>query len=936
MASKSPHRWPFPGSRWWKFDFHSHTPASTDTLWAKQGSSLTPKEWLLEYMAAEIDCVAVTDHNTGKWIDKLQTAYNQMKAEFDNGDGHEGFRELTLFPGVEISVQGGIHLLAVFNPSANTSDVDQLLGRIEYQGTAGSSDGVTSIGAAKVVARVLESGAIPIPAHADRKKGLLALKDDDTRSARLDANSLVQVLKEPGIFAMEVLDPNEPKPQLYENHSPSWSEVLGSDWHGYTRDNSPGSRYTWVKMEMPSLEGLRLALLDGNGFSLRRSDEDGEFDPFRTPETFINRIEVEGARYMGNGKCEILEFTPFYNALVGGRGTGKSTIVQALRLAFHRGEEMTKLAEQSEVRRRFERFSKIARTRDEDGALRDSTIIRVTLWRDGRPHRLVWKADASGEVVEEMADNGDWQASDSQAVNADRFPIRIMSQGQIAAMASENRQALIDIIDEAAGISAIRSSLKDGTREFLSLRAGIRVIEDRLAKQPELARRLSDLESKLKAYKELSYADVLKAHQIALRQQREVDSALKHLRSISGRIGALTTDFQLDDWPNDLFDVNRDADILKWRATIEHVLARLGKELTDAAARFDDIVTTLGTDADLQLWDQRVKGANSAYLELKKKLPSEKDSGPTAFGRIEQERQKIEAQIRECDESENQLEELQAKSEQLLERLRDLRRQITERRAGFVNDTLHTNRFVRIEVVRYGYDERVYEREIRELIDAVDERFEKDILSYENGPPDSGLAYKLAKATDREAAVEELKETIIQIDSTLGGHFRNFLQRKLQKPEFADRVRCWFPEDDLKIKYRRGSEDWARITEGSQGQRSAALLAFLLAFGDAPLVLDQPEDDLDNHLIYDLIVRQIRENKLRRQLLIVTHNPNVVVNGDAEMIHALDFKQGQCRVIEKGALQDTSVREEVCLVMEGGREAFERRWVRLGKNPTNV
>ena len=95
--------------------------------------------------------------------------------------------------------------------------------------------------------------------------------------------------------------------------------------------------------------------------------------------------------------------------------------------------------------------------------------------------------------------------------------------------------------------------------------------------------------------------------------------------------------------------------------------------------------------------------------------------------------------------------------------------------------------------------------------------------------------------------------------------------------------------------------------------------------------MDQPEDDLDNHLIYDLVVRQIRENKLRRQLIIVTHNPNVMINGDAEMVHAFGFSGGQCRVIKHGALQEKAVREEVCRVMEGGREAFARRWERLGR-----
>ena len=65
-------------------------------------------------------------------------------------------------------------------------------------------------------------------------------------------------------------------------------------------------------------------------------------------------------------------------------------------------------------------------------------------------------------------------------------------------------------------------------------------------------------------------------------------------------------------------------------------------------------------------------------------------------------------------------------------------------------------------------------------------------------------------------------------------------------------------------------------------------LAFILSYGDEPLLLDQPEDDLDNKLIYDLIVRQLRETKTKRQVIVVTHNANIVVNGDAEMVLPLE------------------------------------------------
>jgi hypothetical protein len=98
--------WPYPGARWWKFGFHTHTPASKDTAaWqAAIGTphELTPQTWLCKYIAAGIDCVAVIDHNTGEWIDKLKAAYSEMKREADAGAPTVGFRELHLYPGVEI------------------------------------------------------------------------------------------------------------------------------------------------------------------------------------------------------------------------------------------------------------------------------------------------------------------------------------------------------------------------------------------------------------------------------------------------------------------------------------------------------------------------------------------------------------------------------------------------------------------------------------------------------------------------------------------------------------------------------------------------------------------------------------------------------------------------------------------------------------------
>ena len=141
MTNNADIEWPYPGARWWKFDFHTHTPASSDTPWHRLSGSdgeLTPEQWLQHYMDAKIDCVAITDHNSGAWVDKLKCAYERMQENRESN-----FRKLHLFPGIEISVNGGFHLLAILGKDRDTPSIDTLIGKIEYNSTKGSSDGVT-------------------------------------------------------------------------------------------------------------------------------------------------------------------------------------------------------------------------------------------------------------------------------------------------------------------------------------------------------------------------------------------------------------------------------------------------------------------------------------------------------------------------------------------------------------------------------------------------------------------------------------------------------------------------------------------------------------------------------------------------------------------------------------------------------------------------
>lgn len=912
--------WPYPGARWWKFDFHTHTPASRDTdAWQQAVGTpdeVTPEKWLLQYMAAGIDCVAVTDHNSGAWIDRLKDAYAQMQTQADRGNAPTGFRPLTIFPGVEISANGGIHVLAIFDPSFTTSDIDSLLGAVEYEGTKGDSDGETRKSVAEVIAKIIERGGIAIPAHADSPKGLLRV-DPGTRKCALSAHTVRQALEVEGLLAVEWCDPTNHYPEAVDRLAAPLARVLGSDCHNFRGNKTPGSAYTWVKMAQPTLEGLRLALLDGNGVSIRRSDDTEAFDPFQTPTHLIRAIEIEKARVMGHHPPARLDLSPYFNAIVGGRGTGKSTIVHVLRLVTRREDE---LPVGSEPRERFDAFRQIAKRRDDQGALRAETTIRVEWQHEETRLRLCW-ADGGRTLQVEEERGGQWLPSQSQSVNAARFPIRIFSQGQIAAMVEGGRQTLLRIIDEAGGIGPLVQVYEEARRAFLAQSARLREIDTKLTQLPEIKRRLQELEAKLHTLAQKEHAAVLKAYARAQRQQRAVDETLAQLGEGVGVLREAAERLLLDDWPLQYFDAPEDADLLGWRADVDRAMAQARQRLEQAAAELDKAIGQLTGDARLDRWRKRATEASVRHEQLQAQLAAQGVADPQAFARLTQERQQLEAQ-------QKALLQLQADREALAEQVQSqqtlvlARRQaITWQRQAFLDKHLSNNPHVRMQVVPFGFDAQVIERSLRALIDAEDERFAEDM---------EGLATALAEAQDKLIMIEQIRERLLEPDPSFHGKFRNYLSKRWEKPEWADHVRLWYPEDDLRIEYQR-DQRWYAISQGSQGQRSAALLAFLLAFGDEPIVLDQPEDDLDNHLIYDLIVRQIRENKLRRQLIIVTHNPNVVVNGDAELVHVMDFGSGQCYVKESGALQEKTVREEVCRVMEGGREAFAHRWKRLGQ-----
>jgi uncharacterized protein (UPF0335 family) len=120
-----------------------------------------------------------------------------------------------------------------------------------------------------------------------------------------------------------------------------------------------------------------------------------------------------------------------------------------------------------------------------------------------------------------------------------------------------------------------------------------------------------------------------------------------------------------------------------------------------------------------------------------------------------------------------------------------------------------------------------------------------------------------------------------------------------------------------------GTPHFKDASDLSRGQKCTALLPILLARRDNPLIIDQPEDNLDNHFIFETVVNAVQRMKRRRQMIFITHNANIPVLAEAELVLVMN-SDGRVGVIEKSGTVD-ECREQIIDLLEGGREAFDLR-----------
>ncbi len=892
--------WNWPGSRWWRVDFHTHSPASHDFGSQSERDAQDWECWIKAVRDAEIQAVAITDHNTAEGISKLQ----QAAASVEDAP--------VLFPGVEITASDGVHLLLLMDPDCKQQHIDALLSRVKIPVDKRGAETARSTLSVEEILGECGGDTLIIGAHVNTDAGLLQEHDGQQRTT---------VLRHQNLAAVEV-HPNKEIDESWLDGSRSevkrrLPQVWASDGHDF---NELGRRFTWVKMTRPNLEGLRLALLDGAPSSLKTELD----DPNVHADLAIESITVDKGKFIGRSEPITVEFNPWLNAIIGGRGTGKSTLIDFCRKTLRREAELDRSdsSEEGSLRSLFELRMRVSPSRREEGLLTDGTRVEVVYRKNSERFFLSW--DQKGSVRPIARLDGDERIPEEGDIR-ERFPVRIYSQKQLFALA-QDPNALLAVIDdsEIVGGAGLKRQITQRETRYLSLCAEARAAYKQADGLPTLRASHAEVRRKLDILEGGGQAQALNEYR-KRRQQNEtwraiLEAASQAVESVGDSAAELSVaDLNIG---ADAEDDPAQASLMRMHKTLRQAVAHLESRVRESVEQTRREIDKIDKGADADQWRAAVKTSENEFQRVSSQLAEEGISAPNEYGDLLEQAAELKREIESLEKEQKRAEELESKAAKTLDEYRRLRCELSYKRRNFAREM--SGERIRVEIDEYANRKNLAE-ELSEILGI--EHFADDRRE---------LARRIQPKQGQSWEWEKLDGVVTAMRQLLSGD-RGFLTMKDARfgtalkrvpPERIDRLGLYLPEDAVKVSFKeRGN--WRHLTQGSPGQQTAALLSFVLGYGSEPIILDQPEDDLDNTLIYELLVRRLRETKTNRQVIVVTHNPNIVVHGDAELVLSLEARDGQSHIACAGGLQERRVREEICRVMEGGREAFKRRYQRI-------
>jgi predicted ATP-dependent endonuclease of OLD family len=599
-------------------------------------------------------------------------------------------------------------------------------------------------------------------------------------------------------------------------------------------------------------------------------------------------VRIEGGVLDGFDR----RFDAQLNVLIGGRGTGKSSVIELIRFCLGATSYSTS-AEQVSMEHAL-------------GVLGDGRV--TVILRDGTQRIEVSRTAADTEPESEV----DFEA-----------PF-VFSQSEIETIGlqAQSRLRLIDDFlprDNAAERSGAGSEarIRSMTAEIHSLLNELDDIKEKTAALPKLQEQLK--ETKKQAAVQSGVVKEIAEHRAAL---NELTPTLAAARVRAEAIGRATD--RLSAWSEQLVThLDAAPTIEAWpeQAGPPDELAELRRKHKQALGRMRDAFSEISAVTNelarkrTAATSQKV-GLENRARDIRQKIEA-KQKGASAIDKrasdLAQQISVLKSLLDLAQQRQSRLEQLRANRSRLIDQMARARQARTTRREETAEGLSNAlGPVIRVSIKPYS--------QYRDYVSTLAAALRGSGLRY------SELSERIAKVfSPQEIAVLAESRDVETIAATLevaedrGLRICDALRGDAAAALFTTDV-----EDDVDIELMDGN-DFKSVGFLSMGQRCTAVLPIILRHVDRIIILDQPEDHLDNAFVVGTLVKAIGARTKGAQTIVATHNPNIPVLGEAEAVIHLDSDGSRCFVRAAGSLDAPRIVDAITTIMEGGREAFKRR-----------